>query len=161
MGSKGLSPELVAELEGIAQGEGCELAHAEFKGGRLRLILDHPEAVTLTHCERISKQVSSLLDVEEFGQGRYTLEVSSPGLDRQLYRPRDYERFLGHLARVTFRPPEDPTRKTVVGRMERFDGTVLTLVEDCGVDKKTGRPKTATHEIPLSTIEVARLEIEL
>ncbi|MCB1056592.1 MAG: ribosome maturation factor RimP [Acidobacteria bacterium] len=156
-----MSPELVAELEEIAQAEGCELWHVEFKGGRLRVILDHPEAVTLAHCEHVSKQVSNLLDVEDFGQGRYTLEVSSPGLDRQLYRPRDYERFLGHLARVTFRPPEDPTRKTVVGRMERFEDGVLTLVEDRGVDKKTRRPQTATHEIPLSTIEVARLEIEL
>lgn len=161
MGGKAVSPELVAELEEIAQGVGCELALLEFKGGRLRLVLDHPEAVTLTHCERVSKQVSSLLDVEDFGQGRYTLEVSSPGLDRQLYRPRDYARFLGHLARVTFRPPEDPTRKTVVGRMERFEDEILTLVEDCGVDKKTRLPVTATHEIPLSTIEVARLEIEL
>ncbi|MDY7095895.1 MAG: ribosome maturation factor RimP [Acidobacteriota bacterium] len=160
MSGSALSPSLVAELEAIAEGEGCELAHAEFKGGRLLVVLDHPEAVTIQHCERVSKQISSLLDVEDFGRGRYTLEVSSPGLDRQLYRPKDYQRFLGHLARVRFRN-EDGERQTIIGRMERLDDGVLAVVETRGTDKKTGQPRTLEHQIPLSAIELARLEIEL
>lgn len=154
--------ELVAQLEAVAESEGCELVHVEWKGGRLRLVLDHPEAVTLEHCERVSKHASNLLDVEDFGKGRYTLEVSSPGLDRELYRPKDYVRFLGHLARVRFRDPEDSARKTIVGRMERFDDEVLTLVEEtAGTDRKTGESRSRSHRIPLSAIEQARLEIEL
>src|SRR5688572_18720905 len=92
----GLDAELVAELEQIAAAAGCQLENAEWKGGVLRLVLDRPEGgVGLTDCEQVSKQVSALLDVVDFGKNRYTLEVSSPGLDRQLYRPRDYARFTG------------------------------------------------------------------
>src|SRR3954468_1088259 len=98
--------EIMPELEAVAQAVGCELVHAELKGGVLRLFVDRPEGVTLAECEQVSRQVSALLDVLDFGAGRYVLEVSSPGLDRQLYRPPDYERFAGHLARVTYEDPE-------------------------------------------------------
>jgi ribosome maturation factor RimP len=94
--------ELTPELEQIAAASGCELVHAELKGGVLRVFLDRPEgqgAVTLEDCSHVSRQVSALLDVLDFGTGRYVLEVSSPGLDRQLYKPRDYERFAGRGAR--------------------------------------------------------------
>src|SRR5689334_21983574 len=95
--------EILPQFESVASSAGCDLLHAEIKGGVMRLILDRPEGgVTLTDCEHVSKQVSHLLDVLDFGSGRYVLEVSSPGLDRQLYRPADYERFAGRLARVTF-----------------------------------------------------------
>jgi ribosome maturation factor RimP len=124
-----LAPEIEAEIAEIAAACGCELLHAEWKGGVLRLILDRPVplpepaaadsadvaetapiahsahsagGVTLADCEHVAKQASALLDVLDFGNGRYLLEVSSPGLDRQLYRPSDYQRFLGRLARVTY-----------------------------------------------------------
>jgi ribosome maturation factor RimP len=139
-----LAPELEAEIGEIAQAAGCELIHAEWKGGVLRLVLDRQarqapapegaateavvavtEGVTLADCEHVAKQTSALLDVLDFGNGRYLLEVSSPGLDRQLYRPSDYQRFAGRLARVTYETadPAEPgvtRRRTVVARLAEF-----------------------------------------
>jgi len=90
-----VAPELVAEIESIARASDCELVQAELKGNVLRVILDKEEGISLGDCEQISKHVSAYLDVVDFGRSRYVLEVSSPGLDRQLYGPRDYARFVG------------------------------------------------------------------
>lgn len=147
--------ELERELAAVAESAGCELVHAEFKGGTLRLFIDRPEGVTLADCERVSKQVSALLDVLDFGTGRYLLEVSSPGLDRQLYRARDYQRFVGNKVRVTWF--DAGARRTVVGRLTAFDpagGGAATVAEEGG----SGEP---THVIPLEAVATARLEIEL
>ena len=114
MAAFGLSPTIESELRRIALSEGCELLEIEFHGGLLRITLDHPDGVTLEHCQNFSKQASAVLDLEDFGSGSYVLEVSSPGLDRKLYGPRDYERFLGRLVRVTFRVPETGRKRTVV-----------------------------------------------
>lgn len=160
-GTVTISPELEHELQGVVEGSGCELVHAEFKGGVLRIFIDRPErpgGVDLSDCEVVSKQVSALLDVLDFGPGRYTLEVSSPGLDRRLYGPRDYRRFAGSLARVTHRDPETGRKRTVVGRLgELREGGAC------------GRPEVSlnlvdrdeTLRLPLDAIEMARLEIEL
>jgi ribosome maturation factor RimP len=181
-----LSPEIEAEIAEIAAARGCELIHAEWKGGVLRLVLDRPPAppadtapataaapvpevsgVSLGDCEQVAKQASALLDVLDFGNGRYLLEVSSPGLDRQLYRPSDYRRFLGRLARVTYHEaspaePGAPRRRTVVGRLAELrplSGVAgasgageVTLVDD-----RTGERLT----LRLEDIRTARLEIEL
>ena len=63
--------EITPELEQVAQAAGCELVHAELKGGVLRLFVDKPEGVTLADCQLVSKQTSALLDVLDFGTGRY------------------------------------------------------------------------------------------
>ena len=75
----------------------------------------------------------------DFGTGRYVLEVSSPGLDRQLYKPRDYERFAGRLARVTYEDPETGKKRTDVARLQGLrraegapDGDARVLLEDGG-----------------------------
>ena len=174
-GSWALTPEIEAELAGVAAGSGCELLHAEWKGGVLRLVLDRPAAppaplaplapqaplareagpsevsgVSLADCEHVAKQASALLDVLDFGNGRYLLEVSSPGLDRQLYRPGDYQRFLGRLARVTFEAASG--RRTVVARLAELHPGAVTLADD-----RTGERLT----LPLETIRLARLEVEL
>jgi ribosome maturation factor RimP len=150
--------ELTPEIEQIAAAAGCELVHAELKGGVLRIFLDKPDGgVTLADCQLVSKQVSALLDVLDFGTGRYVLEVSSPGLDRQLYKPGDYERFAGRLARVTFQDPETDKKKTVVARLRGLQG----VGEDARVllqeDGKEGEP----WALPLKNVMTARLEIEL
>lgn len=153
-----IDDDLERELTAVAERAGCELVHAEFKGGVLRLYIDRPEGgVTLADCELVSKQVSPLLDVLDFGAGRYTLEVSSPGLDRQLYTARDFERFVGRKVRVTFF--EDGGKRTVVGRLEAFEpepggGTATVTEEESGSG-------SAAHAIPLADVSVARLEIEL
>jgi ribosome maturation factor RimP len=151
-----LTPELQQELAAIAESKGCELLHAEFQGGVLRLFLDRPEGVRLEDCEAVSKDASALLDVADFGRGRYTLEVSSPGLDRQLYGPRDYERFTGRRVRVRFVDPGTGRRATVVARLEAYrpspDGGEVELSE----------PGAATPRVVrVADVQLARLEIEL
>lgn len=162
-----LDPELVAEFEAIAAGAGCELVHTEFKGGTLRLFIDRPDdpqGVSIADCELVSKQVSTLLDVVDFSDGRYVLEVSSPGLDRQLYRPKDYERFLGRLARVSFVSPESGDKRTVVGRLEAFRGA---QDDESASGQDEGEVTVRVEEtdevltLSLSSIQVARLEVEL
>jgi ribosome maturation factor RimP len=152
--------EIAPEIEQIAQGAGCELVHAELKGGVLRIFVDKPEGVMLADCEQVSRQVSALLDVLDFGAGRYILEVSSPGLDRQLYRPRDYERFAGRLARDTSLAPVTGKTKTEVARLKGLRRAEGASEEDAVVlleDDRTG----ATRELPLNHVKLARLEIEL
>lgn len=152
--------ELRPELEQIAAASGCELVHVELKGGVLRLILDKPEGVNLADCELVSKQASAYLDVADFGKSRYVLEVSSPGLDRQLYKTADVERFLGKLARVAFTDPGDGAKKTVVGRLQELrrdedtpdDEALVVLVDD-----KSGE----RTEVRWKDVRTARLEIEL
>jgi ribosome maturation factor RimP len=141
-------------LSAVAAEQGCELVHVEFKGGALQIMLDHPEGVTLAHCEAVSKQSSPLLDLENFGSKRYVLEVTSPGLDRPLYRPVDYQRFQGRRVRVTFRQGAERTKRTVAGTLESFDPDreVANVREDDG---------NSALSIPLADIQSARLQIEL
>lgn len=156
--------EIIPELEAVAAASGCELLHAELKGGVMRLILDKPEGVTLADCEHVSKQASALLDVLDFGSGRYVLEVSSPGLDRQLYRPQDYERFAGRLARVTMDDPETGKKKTVVARLEglRRPPTADAAAGPEGAEVLLKDDKSGERQsIPLKNVKLARLEIEL
>ena len=161
--------ELTPEIEQVAQAAGCELVHAELKGGVLRLFIDKPEGVNLADCEHVSKQVSALLDVLDFGAGRYVLEVSSPGLDRQLYKPADFDRFAGRLARVTFEDPETGRKRTVVARLlglrQGAEGAAVQAPQGIDAaeaevqlaDERTGEP----WGLPLKNVKLARLEIEL
>jgi len=148
--------ELTPEIEQIAEAAGCELVHAELKGGILRVFIDKPEGVMLADCEHVSRQLSALLDVLDFGASRYVLEVSSPGLDRQLYKPADYDRFAGRLARVTFEDPATGKKKTVVARLKGLrqpeQGDAEVMLED-----GSGEP----WGVPLKNVKTARLEIEL
>ena len=153
--------EIMPEIEQIAQTTGCELVHAEIKGGALRIFLDRPDGgVTLADCEQVSRQVSALLDVLDFGSGRYVLEVSSPGLDRQLYKPRDYERFAGRLARVTYEDPETGKKRTDVARLQGLRRAEEEPEEKARVLLEDGRTGEV-RELPLSNVKLARLEVEL
>ncbi len=162
-GPRAVDPELEAELQAIARASDLELAHVEIKGNVLRLILDRLEGpegdapadgagVSLGDCELVAKHVSALLDVVDYGTSRYVLEVSSPGLDRELYGPRDFARFVGRLARVTFED-EGGRKKTVVGRLRGYaaEPGVVTVEE-------AGQQELA---IAVERIRKARLEIEL
>jgi ribosome maturation factor RimP len=150
--------ELQPELEQIAAANGCELVHVELKGGVLRLILDKPEGVTLADCEVVAKQSSAYLDVADFGKSRYVLEVSSPGLDRELYKPADVERFLGKLARVAIVDPENGKKRTVIGRLQELQPAAAAGDSKVVVtDDKTGE----RTEVLWKDIRNARLEIEL
>ncbi len=147
-----IEPTLQTQFEQAARQAGCELIHAEFKGSILRLILDRDGGVDLGHCQTVSKQVSALLDVAEFRPGRYTLEVSSPGLNRQLYRPSDYRRFVGQRVRVTWRDSSMPTKRTVVAQLERFDEAEPSGIEL--LEEERGE----RLQSQITDIQIARLE---
>lgn len=160
-----IDEELATEVQGVVAAIGCELVQIEFDHRTLRIFIERIDGgVTIDDCQTVSKQVSALLDVHDFGRDRYTLEVSSPGLDRKLYGPRDYERFSGHLARVTFFVDDTDTgqrtKRTIVGRL----GTYTADAESQDADTQIEVLESDTQrrwDIPLGDIKVARLEIEL
>lgn len=154
-GQAGLVAELRDDLTAAARASGCEILEADFRGGRLQIVLDHPGGVTLTHCEEVSKRISALLDTLDFGDAKYVLEVSSPGLDRKLYGAADFERFAGRRARITWIDPQRGKR-TDSGRIEASapdpaSPATVRLTLDGG----------EVLELPLAAIIRARLEIEL
>lgn len=154
MSQTALDANLEAEFAAVAAGEGCELVHVDYRQGRLRVFLDRPQGVTLDDCQTVSKQLSALLDVSDFGNDRYLLEVSSPGLDRELYGPRDYERFRGHQVRVTYFAGEPKAKRTIVGRLEDFQA-------EAGEISVREQPAGVLVTIPLHDLKKARLEPEL
>ena len=100
--------EKIREMaERVATSEGLALVDVELKGGRsnalLRVYIDKPGGVSHADCALVSEQLSAMLDVEDPFPGRYMLEVSSPGLDRELTKPSDFEHFAGRRARVVLR----------------------------------------------------------
>jgi ribosome maturation factor RimP len=110
---------VTSKIEEIAQrvvgSEGMELVEVEVKGGGnqrlVRIFIDKPQGVTHADCELVSQQVGTILDIENIMPGgRYTLEVSSPGLERKLLKPDDYQRFQGKKARITLRDAIDGRR---------------------------------------------------
>jgi ribosome maturation factor RimP len=148
-----LKTELHDQLADLVAGEGLELLAIETAGGgsrtTLRLVIDGPDGVSLDHCASVSRQASVLLDVEDPFSHAYTLEVSSPGLDRKLYGPQDYARFAGH--RVKFRmEPSYREQRLVVGELAGFeDDTVEVRLDSQEVVR-----------LPLEKIHEARLEVD-
>jgi ribosome maturation factor RimP len=108
----------VEKIRGIAErvvaSEGLALVDVEVKGAGsnqlLRIYIDRPEGISHADCQVVSEQMSALLDVEDLFPGRYILEVSSPGLDRRLVKPSDFEYFSGRRARIVLRKPLDNQR---------------------------------------------------
>lgn len=152
---KGLVLDKIRQIaERVTESEGIELVDVQLLGGGkqrvLRLFIDKPAGVTHADCENVSQQVGTILDVEDVipGEG-YTLEVSSPGVDRPLFKPRDYERVVGQKVKVQLRLPRE-NRKRFEGLLEAFDGTKLTLVIEKGEQV----------EIPLADVEKANLKYD-
>jgi len=137
-----------------AEERGLELVHVEMaRTGRLRTLrvfIDRPEGVTHEDCSAVSHHMSTVLDVEDFIHEPYNLEVSSPGLERGLYRREDYERFAGQLARMRSREAVDGQRN-FRGRIVGVEGG--DVVFD---DKTTGRVL-----VPVASIVKANLEIDV
>jgi ribosome maturation factor RimP len=143
-------------VERVAQSHGLELWDLEFKGGgkarTLRIFIDKPEGVTHGDCENVSREVGTILDVEDaVPGGHYTLEVSSPGLDRKLIRPQHYERFAGNLVKLTTREPIGGSRH-FEGRLNSVASGTLTLELGAGKSQAPGKV-----EIALANVEKANL----
>ena len=110
-----------------------EVKWAGAGGSRLlRIYIDKPEGVTHADCEMISESVSNVLDAEDLVPGgRYTLEVSSPGIERKLSRPRDFERFTGQKIKVVLKEAVE-NRKVWDGKLASFAEGIITLQPDRG-----------------------------
>jgi len=144
----------VKELaEPIVKSMGFKLFDVEFKpekGWVLRVILDKDGGITINDCEEVSKRLSALLDVEDIIPTSYILEVSSPGLTRELTKQEHYEFFKGRLIRVILRSPLEGKRE-LKGYISDVKEGILQLKE-----KESGQ----LLHIPFSTIAKAHLEIE-
>ncbi len=142
------SAELRKLLEPAVTVMGFELVGVEFVPGRrglLRLYIDGEGGVSVDDCQAVSHQVSGLLDVEDPIPGQYSLEISSPGLDRPLFRAADFERFAGQEIRLRLAAPIDGRRK--------FRGVLLGLREARVVMKVDGQELL----VSLDEIDEARL----
>src|SRR6266480_7972827 len=149
--------DVASKIEEIAQrvvdSERIELVRVEVKGGGaqrlVRIYIDKPDGVTHGDCELVSQQVGTILDVEDLVPGHYTLEVSSPGVERKLLKPQDYERFQGRKARITLRDAVDG-RKNWEGILSGFaDGAVIMEIEP-----------GQTRQFPFAQIQKANLKFE-
>ena len=121
---------------------GLELVGIEFSPGRggslLRVYVDAPgRPVTIDDCERASREISALLDVNDPVAGRYTLEVSSPGLDRPLFTPEQFTRFVGQAVKINVNLPLDGRR--------RFHGMIKGVEGDRILIEQDGAPVTIAH----------------
>jgi ribosome maturation factor RimP len=154
-----MDPRAVAErvreiAEQTAIDHGVELVHAEVAGPEgspvVRLFIDKPGGVTHDDCSRVSHQMSTVMDVEDFIHSAYVLEVSSPGLERGLYKRADYERFTGSIAKLKARSP--------IKGQRNFRGRILGVANDNVIveDRTSGRV-----EVPLDGIVKANLEADL
>jgi ribosome maturation factor RimP len=147
--------------ERVARSLDLEIFDVEWKIGKQRLLRvyidrlpgpQNPEGVGVTHkdCERVSEQLSVILDVEDLVPGpSYVLEISSPGLDRKLIKPADYERFVGRLAKIWLNEPIEK-QAYLEGRLAGYaDGVVKVMVRDREL------------AVPYAGIKKANLVVEL
>jgi len=95
----------------------------------LRIYIDHVDGVTIDHCEKVSRQISSLFDVEDPIAGNYTLEVSSPGMDRPLYELEHYQKMAGEMAKIRLTRAFERQRN-FKGRLNGIEGDEVRLVVD-------------------------------
>lgn len=143
------NPVLVNLLEPAVAAMGCELWGLEHlsRGRRslLRVYVDRAGGVTLADCERISRQLTGILDVEDPIRGSYDLEVSSPGLDRPLFNLEQFRRFAGHEIRLRL-------KAKVAGRRQ-----ISGRISEVGQDSVSIQSGADQFSIPADMIEKARL----
>jgi ribosome maturation factor RimP len=144
----------------VADSYGLEIFDVQFRreaqGMVLRIQIDRPgpaaraeDSVSVEDCANVSRDLSAILDVEDVVPAAYTLEVSSPGLDRPLRQPRDYERFAGRRAKIVTRDKIDG-QTFFKGQLAGVDGDAV-LID--GEDHKR-------HRVPLGSISRANLEVD-
>jgi len=157
MESIGSTSERIGSIvEPALEAEGYILVDLEFRReGRawiLRLFIDKPEGgITLEDCQKASILLSPLLDVEDVIEGRYYMEVSSPGINRRIRKKADFERFAGTKVKIQLRSPIDG-RKKITGIIEGVEGDkVFIRNENAGASKLS--------RVPLAVIARANLQI--
>lgn len=146
--------------ERVAASRGLEVwdiqSRREASGHVVRIVIDRPgpaataeESVSIQDCEQVNREVSTILDVEDPLPHTYTLEVSSPGLDRPLRAREDYRRFVGRLAKLVVSEPVD--------NQKAFEGWLRGMEHD---DVLLEAPNGRLHRLPLRLITRGRLEVE-
>jgi ribosome maturation factor RimP len=154
LGSTTVEERVRQIAEDVAIDHGLELVHAEVAGPEqkpiVRVFIDKPTGVTHEDCSEVSFHLGTILDVEDFIHSAYTLEVSSPGLERGLYKIADYDRFAGRLAKVKTRTP--------IAGQRNFRGRLLGIDSDNVLleDRTSGRVS-----IPIEVIAKANLELDV
>jgi ribosome maturation factor RimP len=138
----------------VAADRGVELVHVNVSGTKremvVRIFIDKDGGVTLDDCSELSRDVEAVMDAEDPIPTKYVLEVSSPGIERELYSLADFERFTGRLARVKLKNELDG-QKNFVGRIVSVEGRNVTI------DDRTRGPVTFDH----SDVAKANLKIDL
>ncbi len=154
MGEGSIQERIQAIAERVTADHGLELVHAEVAGPEnnfiVRVFIDKPEGVTHGDCSEVSHHMGTILDVEDFIHAAYTLEVSSPGLERGLYKREDYERYAGHPARMK--------ANRALNGQRNFRGRIIGVEGDNVIfdDKTSGRVS-----VPLEAVAKANLEIDV
>jgi ribosome maturation factor RimP len=148
------SDKLKALIRPVVEDLGYEFVGVEYqsnpKNRLVRIYIDRePAGIGIEDCERVSREVSALMDVEEPVSGQYTLEVSSPGIERPLFEADHFRRFAGETARVLMDVPVDGRRKFKGAIVSADEATVVLLVD--GVE----------YELPLADIRRAELAPDL
>jgi ribosome maturation factor RimP len=149
-----VTAQVQAIAERVASSEGLEIVEVQILGGGasrlVRIFIDKPAGVTHADCELVSQQVGTILDVEDvIPGGHYTLEVSSPGVERKLSKPKEFERFVGQKVKVVLRQPVE-NQRTFVGALKDFAEGVITLEPAPGKSVR----------FPLDQVERANLKFE-
>jgi len=154
MQSSSVAERINEIAEQAAIDHGVELVHAEVAGPEghpiVRVFIDKPGGVTHDDCSDVSTQIGTVLDVDDFIHSAYTLEVSSPGIERGLYKLADYERFAGSQAKLKTRP--------AINSQRNFRGQIVGI-ENQNVlfeDRTSGR-----LSIPFADIAKANLEVDV
>ena len=154
MGASSILERVQAIAEQATADRGLELVHAEVAGPEnkpiVRIFIDKPGGVTHDDCSEVSLHVGTVLDVEDFIHSAYTLEVSSPGLERGLYKRSDYERFAGSPAKLKTQQPINGQRN-FRGRLLGVEGNDVIFE-----DRTSGRVS-----FPLDLVAKANLEIDV
>ena len=154
MDSRSVAERVRDIAEQVAVDHGLELVHAEIAGPDghpiVRVFIDKPGGVSHDDCSEVSVHLGTVLDVEDFIHSAYTLEVSSPGLERGLYKRADYERFAGSQARIKVRTP--------VSGQRNFRGRIVGVDEGHVIleDRTSGRVR-----LPIDAITKANLEVDV
>ena len=137
-------------IEPVVEGMGYEVVDIDFRphstDGLLRIFIDKSGGIQLEDCEAVSKQVSSVLDVEDPIPGQFNLEVSSPGLDRPLRKQQDFVRFAGEKIKIKLSVPTLEGQRNFTGKLMGMQNEEVILLAD-----------GETHNFPLDSIDKAHI----
>jgi len=148
--------QIAGLVEPLIESEGMELVHVECIRGKIRwlvrIYIDKEGGITVDDCAGISHQVGDVLDVHEMPPGSYTLEVSSPGLDRPLTRDRDFLKYIGYRVKVRTGDKIDGKRN--------FTGKLIDYLEEEGKKNLILDVEGKLHNIPREVVIKANLQYE-